>query len=274
MSWVLLSATFPPTDDVYSILQKMIAQTDEIKSLQYEIRQMERIDGKMIDQKSLIKYDRVNLKIYAKLLNGDTEGLEILYVKGSNNQKALINPNGFPWINVSLSPFGNQMRNGQHHTILDAGYELFAPLMESMLNQYGKEINSMAKNNGTRTFDGKQVWDIDIKNHHFKWVDYVVKKGETLTTIASRNKVSEYMMMIKNKGVDSYTDIKAGQTIKIPTDYAARITLFIDQQTMLPLMLKIYDEKGLFEHYEFLNLKLDPPFQSDEFSKNFKDYSF
>ena len=272
---IFLSATLPPSDDVFSILKKMISQTDQIKGMQYEMKQVERIDGKLVDQKSLIKYDRVNFKIYAKQLVGGTEGLEVLYHKGWNNKKALINPNGFPWINVSLSPFGNQMRSGQHHTLLDVGYELFAPIMESMLNRHGDAaINSMAKNKGTRTFDGRQVWDININNSNFKWIDYVVKKGETLITIASKNKTSEYMIMMKNKGVDSYTDVKVGQTIKIPTEYAARITLFIDQQTSLPLVLKIYDDEGLFEHYEFLKLQIDPLFKSDEFSKNHKHYGF
>ena len=102
----------------------------------------------------------------------------------------------------------------------------------------------------------------------------MVKKGETITSIATKKKVSEYMILMKNKGVDSYTDIKVGQTIKIPTEYAAQITLFIDQQTLLPLVLKIYDDEGLFEHYEFLKLQIDPPFKTDEFSKNYKHYGF
>ena len=163
ISLILISATLPATDDVYSILRKMITKTDQIKGMQYEMRQIERMDGKMVDQKSLIKYDRVNFKIYAKQLVGGTVGLEVLYKKGWNNKKALINPNGFPWINVSLSPFGNQMRNGQHHTLLDVGFELFAPIMESMLDRHGKAINTMGENKGTRNFDGHQVWDINIK---------------------------------------------------------------------------------------------------------------
>jgi len=264
----------PVTDDVYTIFQKMIEQTDEIKGLKYDMRQLERINGKMLDQKVRIKYDRTNFNIYVKQLKGGTVGLEVLYRKGWNNKKALINPNGFPWINVNLSPYGSQMRKNQHHTVLDVGYELFAPLMESMLKRYGKEINSMSEKKGARTFDGRQVWEIEINNPYFRWVDYTVKQGENVTTIASQKKVSEYMIVMKNNSVDSYTDVKAGQTIKIPSDYAAQITFYIDQKTMLPLMLKIHDEKGLFEQYEYLNLKLDAQFSSDEFSEDFKEYNF
>ena len=79
---------------------------------------------------------------------------------------------------------------------------------------------------------------------------------------------------MKNKDVDSYTDVWQGQTIKIPSDYAAKTILYIDQKTFLPLVLKIYDDEGLFEHYEFLKLQLNPSFQKDEFSRNFKDYGF
>ena len=275
VSLLFISATVSTTtDDIYTILKKMIAQTDEIKGMKYEMKQVERMNGKMVDQKASIKYDRTNFSIYAKQLKGGTVGLEVLYRKGWNNKKALINPNGFPWVNVNLSPYGNQMRKGQHHTLLDVGYELFAPIMESMLQRYGKGINDLAQNKGTRTFDGKQVWEIEINNHHFKWMDYVIKKGENLSIIAAKHHISEYMIMMKNKDVDSYTDVWQGQTIKIPSDYAAKTILYIDQKTFLPLVLKIYDDEGLFEHYEFLKLQLNPSFQKDEFSRNFKDYGF
>ena len=274
LSLVMISAMVPVTDDVYTLLQKMIAQADLIQGMQYDMKQIERIEGEMLEQKSFVKYDRVQTKIYAKQVLGPSKGAEVLYRKGWNGEKALVNTNGFPWVNVSLSPFGSQMRKDQHHTIMDLGYELIAPVMESMLDSYGKEINTFAKNKGTRTFDGKQVFEIEINNPHFKWKDYVVKKGETLGVIANKKKVSDYMVMMKNKGVDSYSDVWAGQTIKIPSHYAARTILYIDQQTMLPLLLKNYDEKGLFEHYEFLGLKLNPVFASDEFSKGFKGYGF
>lgn len=274
ISLSLFAATMPATDDVYSILQKMNRQIKKVKGLKYKTKQIERIDGRLIEQKLLVKFNRVHFSIYAKQLEGGTEGLELLYRKGWNNNKALVNTNGFPWVNINLNPYGNQMRKDQHHTILDLGFELFGPVTESLLNRYGAEINSMGKNKGARTFEGRQVWEIEVENANYRWVDYMVKKGESLLDIAAANQVSEHMIMSKNKGVDSYTDVSSEQTIKIPTEYGSKILLFIDQETYLPLVIKIYDHQGLFEHYEFLNLELNPSFSTDEFSENFKDYGF
>jgi hypothetical protein len=36
----------------------------------------------------------------------------------------------------------------------------------------------------------------------------------------------------------------------------------------------MYDDKGLFEIYEFHNLKVNPTILEEEFSEDYKDYNF
>ena len=39
-------------------------------------------------------------------------------------------------------------------------------------------------------------------------------------------------------------------------------------------MLRIEDENGLFEQYEYLELDLNPTFTEDDFSEDNKEYGF
>ena len=43
---------------------------------------------------------------------------------------------------------------------------------------------------------------------------------------------------------------------------------------MSPLLIKVQDQKGIFQQYEFHQVKVDPPFHPDEFSAAFPDYGF
>jgi outer membrane lipoprotein-sorting protein len=82
------------------------------------------------------------------------------------------------------------------------------------------------------------------------------------------------MIMQINQGIDSYDDIKAGQQIKVPNAYARKTVLYIDKETYLPIVQKMYDEKSLFAHYEFHNLQLNPAIRAEEFSRTYKEYNF
>ena len=50
--------------------------------------------------------------------------------------------------------------------------------------------------------------------------------------------------------------------------------LYIDKQYFVPLVTRVYDDKGLFESYEYLNLKVNPEIPEEEFTRKYKDYHF
>ena len=50
--------------------------------------------------------------------------------------------------------------------------------------------------------------------------------------------------------------------------------IYIDKQTNLPLITRVYDDKGLFESYEYINLQLNPVIKDEEFSRKYKEYHF
>ena len=62
--------------------------------------------------------------------------------------------------------------------------------------------------------------------------------------------------------------------IKVPDAYAKLTILLIDKTVLLPINNKVFDDKGLFETYEYYNLQVNSPIAADEFAKEYKDYNF
>ena len=82
------------------------------------------------------------------------------------------------------------------------------------------------------------------------------------------------MIVSVNPGVDDYNDVSEGQKIKIPIVYVKKSVLYIDKISYLPIKQVMSDDKGLFEEYEFINLKVNSPISEEEFTEGFKDYNF
>lgn len=256
----------------YEITRQMFAETQNIGTLTYTMNKQERIDGELVEQHSFTKLMREPYKVYTRQLYPD-EGIEVLYIPAKNDQ-ALINPDGFPYVNIRLDPYGSTMRADQHHTIHNAGYDYFISILQHLFEKHGEETKQMAQQTGTTTFDGHPVSVVEFRNPHFRFEDYTVQQGETLLTIAKDRKVSEYMILNRNEDVDSYTDVSPGQVIQVPSDYSPRMILYIDQQRHIPLMIKVYDDEGLYEQYEFTDVAINPSLSEEEFTEDYSEYGF
>lgn len=254
------------------LTSEMFERTRQIETMRFQMRKLERIDGEMKEQLSFVKLQREPFKVYARQISPE-EGIEVLYVEGERNNNALINPNGFPWVNVKLDPDGSIMRKEQHHTILDSGYDTVMEILQFLLNKYEGQADQLISNQGQIEWQGDSCWVIEMVNPHFKYIKYKVKPDEDLITIAHEKFLSEHMIMEHND-LDGYDDVEAGQIIEIPNDYSPKIVIYLDKELMLPKMMKIYDDKGLYEQYDYNNLEIDPSFASDEFTSSFTGYGF
>jgi Protein of unknown function (DUF1571)/LysM domain len=237
------------------------------------MKKLERIKGEMIMQQSTVKLNQNPLKVYLKQ-DAPKQGLEVLYVNGLNHNQALINTNGFPWISINLDPYGSTMRTNQHHTLLNSGYEHVVGILEYLFEKHTVHIQSMIKTENAVVWDKHPCWAISLTNPYFKYIQYKVLSGETLISIANKFRLSEHMILEKNPSISSYTDVVAGQIILIPSDYSTKMILYIDKIRHIPLVMKVYDDKGLYEQYEYTKVTVNPVFKEDEFSRNYKDYHF
>lgn len=270
---LVFTALKPSEITAYDLVRKMFVKARQIQSMRYVLLKRERINGKMKEEKAAIKLLRNPFKVYVKQ-EYPNAGLEVLYVTGANNGKALVNTNSFPFITVSLDPLSGTMRGDQHHTLLNAGFDYVVNTLEYLLDKYAASAPGMVKDAGDVMWSGRACHKIILENSNFRWIEYTVKKGENIITIADKYRISEYMILERNKNISSYDDVVAGQKIRIPNDYAQKMVIFLDKQTLLPILMQIFDDQGLYEQYEYLTLQLNPQFNPAEFTKGYKDYKF
>lgn len=256
-----------------TLLVNMISSINQTKTMTFEFLGKERWGDKWISKRNLFKIQNYPRKIYLKDLDS---GMELLYANGWNNGKVLANPNGFPYINVSLSPTSERVRQDQHHTLFEAGFAFMGETMTNILKRIDNEkmdLNKVFKLNADITFNGRPCYNLDILYSEFTYKDFTLTKSETPRQIGLRLLVNEQMILNAN-GLTSHGELPAGKTIKVPTAYCPKVTLYIDKEYLLPVVQKVYDEKGLLEHYEYSKLKVNPVFAQDEFSTDFQGYGF
>ncbi|MFT7035085.1 MAG: outer membrane lipoprotein-sorting protein [Cyclobacteriaceae bacterium] len=255
------------------IVNRMIERTSKIKTMTYQITKEERINGKMFKQVAWVKLQIDPVKLYMKEIVPN-KGLEILYARGVNNDKAIVNPNGFPWININLDPKDDLMRKNQHHTILESGFHYLINVLEYTCIRYKAEIETMIINNGIVNYGGKECYSLSMNNLHFSYLDYELQENESTVDVAQRFKISEHMVLELNKSIKNYGEAGKRQTIKIPSDYCSKIILVVDKEAFLPLKMEIYDDQGLYEKYEFSELKVNTKISAEEFSQDYAEYGF
>lgn len=254
------------------IIDKMLVAVKNMQTVQYTLKATERRDGSLRESEQLIKMNMAPFKMYVYVRKPD-KGIEVLYRQGANNNKALVHPKSYSPVSLNLDPYGDMLRNGNHHTIFEANLNYITGIIQDGYKKAGANFDSFFTLDGNATFDGKDCYKISIYYPLFKYVNYTVKPGEDIIAIARKNYLSEFKILEKNK-LDNYQNVKAGQVIQIPNSYAKKTILYIEKKTDLPVEQIIYDEIGLFEKYELWDIKVNPSFKPEEFTKNYKDYNF
>lgn len=266
------SAMFAQKDALTAkeVVFKMIKTIDELERLKYSLKIVERGKKGYNHYESSVKLNRNPRKIYLYI-----KGIELLWVSGWNNNKAYVKPNSFPYVNLSLDPLGYLMRQDQHHTLNEMGVDYFGGLIEYMALKNGNKFDNYFKLEGEERINNRPCYKIIIDNKDFAYETYTVGENESITSIARKLHISEYMILEVNPKFNDYFDIlKKGQVIKVPNAYAKHVTLYIDQLYFLPISIKILDDKGLYEQYDYFFLQVNPKIDDAEFKKDFKDYKF
>ncbi len=250
------------------IINNMLASIDKLKTLQYTLKGWERVGNKdnysEVDTKLNVSPFKVHL--YSKAAPND--GIQIIYNEASHGKKAFVNPGS--WLpNVSLDPYGSKMRKGQHHTILNSGFAFLSKIIRAAILKADKEAAGEFEKHfvyeGDVVWSNRKCYKIVINDPTFKYENYTVKAGENADIIAKNKNICGFLIVEKNPGVSDFSDLSAGQVIKIPTTYAKKTTLYIDQLTLLPIVQIMHDEVGQFERYEFHNVVVNPKLSDETF---------
>lgn len=251
----------------------MIAKVKSLKTLQCTFESKERVLDKTFGEKNNFKINLKPFKAYFKQ-EFPVKGLEGLYISGENNNKAKINPNAFPWITLNLDPEGELMIKNHHHPILHAGYGYVAEVLEILIIKYQAKAPNLIVNKGTITYQGEEVIVLDCHNPFYKIQSITLTKAETPYALGKRLHINYLSILEENPGLKPFSEIPEGNTIKIPSDYASKMLIYLNKTHLYPVYIKVSDPRGLFEEYKFTNVVLNPVFKPEDFSAENPKYNF
>lgn len=254
------------------IVERMLKSIDETNTLSFNFKQLVRVNNSIKKSEINARIQVNPRKVYMKMLY-PKERIELLY-NAEISDKVLVKPNSFPFIPIELDPFSNLLREDNHHTLFELGFTFMGSVIKHAMVIAGKDFDKYFECKGTVNFNGRNCYAVVITFNDFKFLDYTVKQGENLRKIAQEKKISDFMILENNPNIKNFNDVKPGQVIKVPNGYAKKTILYIDKEHHLPLMMAMFDDKGLYEHFEYHNLLVNPKFPKTEFLRNNKDYGF
>jgi outer membrane lipoprotein-sorting protein len=271
LAFLMLYTLKIKSQNAEEITKKMISTVKSIKSLSYTSDLKERVNGILKTEKASFKLNVEPFKVYMYMYFPKL-GRECLYATGTNNGKAWINCNSFPWVTLSLSPESKIMLEERHHSIFDAGFLYTALTLEYLMNKYPTE--KMITLNGIVSMQGEKCYYITLANPKYKMISYTTQQNETPQSIAEKLKLNFYSILENNPSLDLVDVIKPGTKLIVPSDYASKMELYVHTDKFYPVYLRVYDNKGLYEEYSFFGVTINAKFTDTDFAKDNPDYGF
>lgn len=257
------------------IIHEMREAINANNQIAFTLQRKEReIDGdEFISGKFYSKLTVKPFKMYIKNFY-PSPGSEILYVDGWNNNKALINPNAFPYICLSFEPENSLVLAGGHHCIKEAGFKLMSRMFEHYEKVYGQKLYDYIVYNGIFKWNDRKCHKVTVTYPDYRILNFKCKKGDNLYKIADRMLLNVSKLRELNPKIDDTDYLEEGQTIKITNVYGEKAILLIDIENKFPIYQEIHDKKGLYEKYMYLTLDVNNSIPNEEFSRDYKDYNF
>jgi outer membrane lipoprotein-sorting protein len=249
--------------NVNEITKKILDACGKADNVTYDFFAYERFAGtKKVNSEVHIRFQESPLKIYAD--SKKPTAAKLLYIPSVSADVKV--KKGI--LSISPSLYSGIIMKDQHHPLNQAGFGTFKKIIEQSIKTKGytlssPELGSFVKILGTVTYDEKSCWKVEINDNDYKLVSHKVTADEkTVWDLGRKYSVPEYRIKEIN---DIGNDLTEGQVIKMPSVYAKKTTVFIDKTTFLPIYQKMEDDAGIYEVYEFKNLKINVKFTDDDF---------
>jgi len=253
------------------LISGMLDSIKSIKTLRLTISAIEKVGNDYLKAVSDNKIEIMPRKLY--FINREKK-LEILYKEGENNNKALVKPHVFPYFTMSLNPTGNLMRKNQHYTIHQLGFDFIGKSIAFALSKEKENFAKCVTYYGKHEKNGYKCHLFVYETKNFPYIQYIVKENETVTGIALKLNLNDYMIREKNKLENEFGYLKAGTKLNLPAYYCKKAVMFLDEKTLLPVNVSLFDDTGLLESYDFTKIIVNKPFDALDFDKNNKEYHF
>jgi hypothetical protein len=278
LTCIVMMSAKPAPSQTRQIIDNMLSTLAKHSGASFNMSAAERLVGKPNGFNQMSMFTKVNvspLKIYSKVLSDPNKGTELLYVTGQRDNKIRVNPGKF-LPSLTLVPTSNLLSKNQHHTLLTSGFAIVRNIVADGVKRSEEKgkFDEVFKYLGEVTYHDRKCYKILIDDPSYTYTTTVGQAGENVNTLAKRLLVSEYHIMELNPAFRALDESVAGKSLKVPSSYAKKSVLYIDEATNVPLYQEMSDEKGLFEKYEYSNVTLNPAYKADEFTEKFSEYSF
>lgn len=252
------------------VLHQMYDSIKNVKTLRTKVAALERIDKKFSSANSEYLVQTSPRKVY--FINRSKK-LEILYNTELYGRKALVKPNVFPYMTISLDPTGNIMRKNQHYSIHELGYTFIGNSIALTLSKDKDGLNNFTYH-GKSHKNGYTCFLLEYENKNYAYIDYKVGEKETASSVSAKLCVNDYLLRDKNDLLNDFGYLRKGRILKVPTLYCKKAVLFIDEKLLLPVSISLYDDSGLFESYDYSSVEINKPFKDSDFNRDNKSYGF
>ncbi len=273
LSLLCTLSLLPAQTEPLKLLDEMLEATDRLQTLQYELKKYERIQGRLILEHMRFKLRRKPFSIYGYQIS-PRQGVEVLFPAEPGSVKILVKPNSFPYVALTLDPFGSLVLENQHQTIYATGYDQLRNLLLNAKKRYANQVATLVRYEGKLSWDGQPCYKIRLQPPNYHIQEYTVQPNDNLFRIAERMGVGWYKIMELNGFSKPDITLRPGQVIKVPSDYGKHITLIIDERRKIPLVVEVEDENGVYERYEYYKIIVNPPFSDIDFSRQNPAYKF
>jgi outer membrane lipoprotein-sorting protein len=249
-----------PCEEVFDF---MYAQWAKVKTMRYHSVKYERTPDGVDEAAFDFVVQRKPFKVAGRMME---KGHYILYDPAVSATQATYISNGFPYTNLMLDVHGKVFRGTNHYTISDAGCEFIFGIMKGQFKKIPQHFSC-----ALITRKGREEYAIEAQTDEWKLVPYKAQPGENVLDIADKLGVSAYLIIERNDAVDEYLDDCTGLTLMVPTHYGVKVRLHIDAKLGLPTLIENYDDRGLFERYEYTNYQVNFSLPSDYFTTDYLD---
>ncbi len=266
----LFPAPTPADPKLTKIIHQLFDSVKNMRSVQYKVTAVERGLNEFHTVHSEVKLQCKPRKVY---LVNPAKKLEILYNSQTDADKALVKSPTLAFVSIKLDPTGNIMRKNQHYSIHELGFDFIIKALALIISKDPEGLANFTLH-GKCIKNNRSCYLLEYNNNQFRYINYTVGNKETVSLIAGKLIVNEHIIRYKNNLINDFSYLKSGSILKVPNLFLKRAVVYIDEKTMLPISISIFDEKEMFETYDFTEIEVNKNFTEMDFNRKNKDYHF
>ncbi len=277
-------------DDVLSLLAEMEQNWAQIEDYTKRVEKTERlVDGDVTEQLIFIKYRQPG-QFYMKVLEGPNKNGELIWPAREGSELAIAHAGGFKgglakflvatviFSKVVPTEFAlddPQIGEWQHQTVPDTS-------IGATIAQIAGNVRLGVENGEGKVGlaedcedDGACLVRLDFEFPAESGQVHEAAEDETLWSISRAYGRPMYVIWYNNPTVKGPRKLKPGTRVFIPTYYAARGSVWVEPERLLPTRIEIFDASGnLYERYIYSDVQINVGLTDLDFDPGNPEYRF